>query len=54
MSEPVAVLTGATGGLGTALTRRLLARGYRIGATYLVPDEATEYEKTFSRDENPE
>ena len=52
MSDPVAIVTGATGGLGTALTRRLLAKGYRIGATYLVPDEATEYENTFGSDED--
>ena len=52
MTTPVAVLTGATGGLGTALTSRLLKRGYRIGATYLIPDEATAYEKEFSRDDD--
>lgn len=47
MSQPVAVLTGATGSLGTALTGRLLGKGYRIGATYLVPTEAEDYEKRF-------
>lgn len=52
MSDPVAVLTGATGELGNALTARLIKRNYRIGATYLVPDEATEYEKRFTTDEN--
>ena len=52
MSDPVAVLTGATGWLGTALTTRLLAKGYRIGATYLIPDEADEYEERFPYDED--
>ena len=51
MTEPVAVLTGATGGLGTALTARLLKRRYRIGATYLMPEEASDYENTFSNNE---
>ena len=52
MDTPVAVLTGATGGLGSALTARLMKRNYRIGATYLIPDEATAYEKAYSRDES--
>ena len=52
MSDPVAVLTGATGWLGTALTERLLAKGYRIGATYLVPAQADEYEERFPYDED--
>ena len=51
MSEPVAVLTGATGWLGTALTGRLLAKGYRIGATYLVPSHAEDYEDRYPYDE---
>ena len=52
MNDPVAVLTGATGWLGTALTKRLLAKGYRIGATYLMPVEADEYENRFPYDED--
>lgn len=47
MSDPVAVITGATGWLGTAVARRLLARGYRLGATYLTPSEAEEFEERF-------
>ena len=52
MNDPVAVITGATGWLGTALTRRLLAKGYRIGATYLRPAEADDYENRFPFDED--
>lgn len=52
MSDPVAVITGATGWLGTALTRRLLAKDYRLGATYLIPSEADEYEERFPYDED--
>jgi len=29
-----------------------MKRNYRIGATYLIPDEATAYEKAYSRDES--
>lgn len=50
MSDPVAVITGATGWLGTALTGRLLAKGYRIGATYLTPSEAEDFEERFPYD----
>ena len=52
MKDPVAVLTGATGWLGTALTERLLAKGYRIAATYLMPVRAEEYEDRFPYDED--
>ncbi len=52
MTRPVAIVTGATGGLGTALTARLLARKYRIGATYLIPEEAAAYEERFAREED--
>lgn len=52
MSDPVTVITGATGWLGTALTGRLLAKGHRLGATYLTPSEAEEYEERFPYDED--
>jgi len=42
----VLVITGATGGLGTALVRRLAASDYRFAATYLVPEEARAFEET--------
>ncbi len=46
MSEPrVAVITGGTGALGRALLPRLVSRGYRVGITYIVPDEAADLEE---------
>ncbi|HSM45650.1 MAG TPA: SDR family NAD(P)-dependent oxidoreductase [Acidimicrobiia bacterium] len=45
------VITGGTGGLGTALVRRLLAQDYRLAVTYLLPDEAQSFETEFEVDE---
>lgn len=45
------VITGGTGGLGTALVRRLINEEYRIAVTYLLPDEATTFESQFEVDE---
>lgn len=45
------VITGGTGGLGTALTKRLLDAGARVAVTYLLPDEAARFEETFGQDE---
>lgn len=52
MTNPVAVLTGGTGGLGTALARRLAARDYRLAVTYLVPEEAAKFETAVDLDES--
>jgi NAD(P)-dependent dehydrogenase (short-subunit alcohol dehydrogenase family) len=45
------VITGGTGGLGTALVRRLLAGDNRLAVTYLLPDEAQAFETEFEVDE---
>jgi NAD(P)-dependent dehydrogenase (short-subunit alcohol dehydrogenase family) len=45
------VITGGTGGLGTALVRRLISQDYRIAVTYLLPDEAQQFESEFEVDE---
>lgn len=45
------VITGGTGGLGTALVRRLVPQEYRIAVTYLLPDEAQAFETDFEVDE---
>jgi NAD(P)-dependent dehydrogenase (short-subunit alcohol dehydrogenase family) len=53
MSETrVLVITGATGGLGTALVRRLATSNYRFAATYLVPEEARAFEEAVLLDED--
>lgn len=52
MSEPVVVLTGGTGQLGTALSGRLLDAGARIAVTYFMPSEAEAFEKAFGTDED--
>lgn len=50
MSKTV-VITGGTGGLGTALIRRLITQDYRLAVTYLLPDEAQVFESEFAVDE---
>lgn len=45
------VITGGTGGLGSALVPRLLAGGHRVAVTYLLPDEASLFEEQFEVDE---
>ncbi|HEX2056972.1 MAG TPA: SDR family NAD(P)-dependent oxidoreductase [Actinomycetota bacterium] len=41
MSEPRGILvTGGTGALGTAVTRRLLEEGHRVAVSWVVEDEA--------------
>lgn len=46
-----AVITGGTGGLGTALVRRLLRRDYHLAVTYLLPEEADRFETEFEIDD---
>jgi NAD(P)-dependent dehydrogenase (short-subunit alcohol dehydrogenase family) len=46
------VITGGTGGLGTALVRRLIAQDYRLAVTYLLPEEARAFEEQFDIDED--
>lgn len=48
---PVVVLTGGTGGLGTALARRLATRGSRLAVTYLIPEEAAAFEASIHIDD---
>ncbi|HWB87922.1 MAG TPA: SDR family oxidoreductase [Acidimicrobiia bacterium] len=50
MSKTV-VITGGTGGLGTALVRRLVRSDHRIAVTYLLPEEAQTFEDEFEVDE---
>jgi NAD(P)-dependent dehydrogenase (short-subunit alcohol dehydrogenase family) len=45
------VITGGTGGLGTALVRRLIDGDWRLAVTYLMPEEAQAFEEEFEVDE---
>ena len=47
-----AVITGGTGGLGTALVRRLLRQDFRLAVSYLLPEEADRFEQDFDIDED--
>ncbi|MDH3308485.1 MAG: SDR family oxidoreductase [Acidimicrobiia bacterium] len=51
MSDQVVVLTGGTGGLGTAVAKRLAADGASLAVTYLMPEEATRFEEAVQLDE---
>ncbi len=47
------VITGGTGGLGTALARRLATKPeYRLAVTYLIPEEAEAFERSLDLDED--
>ena len=46
------VITGGTGGLGSALVKRLISQDYRLAVTYLLPDEAQAFESEFEVDED--
>lgn len=51
--DRVIVVTGGTGGLGTALVKRLAATGnHRFAVTYLRPDEAEAFEQAVAIDED--
>lgn len=46
------VMTGGTGGLGTALTKRLINQDVRLAVTYIFPEEAKAYEEAFGLDDD--
>ena len=50
--DKTVVITGGTGGLGTALVRRLIDKPYRLAITYLLPEEAKRFEEEFEVDED--
>jgi NAD(P)-dependent dehydrogenase (short-subunit alcohol dehydrogenase family) len=52
VEQPVAVLTGGTGGLGREVALRLADRGFRLAVSYLVPDEADGFEETLDLGED--
>ncbi|MFQ5967581.1 MAG: SDR family oxidoreductase [Acidimicrobiia bacterium] len=52
MTDRVAVISGGTGALGTALAARLAAGGHRLAVTYLIPAEAEAFEASLDLDED--
>lgn len=53
MSESnVAVIPGGTGSVGYRLIPLLIDRGFKVAATYLLPDEATRLEEELELDED--
>ena len=46
------IITGGTGGLGTALAQLLLDAGDRVAITYLLPEEAARFEEEIGLDES--
>ena len=48
----VAVITGGTGGLGRVIVPRLAASGFKLGVSYVVPEEATRLEEESGLDED--
>ena len=52
MNGNVVVITGGTGSLGTALAKRLAAAGSSLAVTYLIPEEAEQFEADLQLDES--
>lgn len=52
VTDPVAILTGGTGGLGREVARLLADRGFRLALSYLVPEEANEVEEMLGLGED--
>jgi NAD(P)-dependent dehydrogenase (short-subunit alcohol dehydrogenase family) len=52
MHGNVAVVTGGTGGLGRALIPYLVRRDFKVGVTYLIPNEARQLEDELDLDED--
>ena len=52
VEQPVAVLTGGTGGLGREVAQRLAGRGFRLAVSYLIPDEADGFEEAMNLGED--
>jgi NAD(P)-dependent dehydrogenase (short-subunit alcohol dehydrogenase family) len=48
----VAVITGGTGALGTAVLPMLVRRNFRVASTYLIPEEASAIEELLDLDED--
>lgn len=49
-NKKVALVTGGTGGLGTAMCKALALEGYRVVANYFKEDELSKWEKALADD----
>lgn len=50
MTSRIALVTGGTGGIGTAICRRLIAQGHRVATSYRNEDKARAWEQAMRAD----
>ncbi|TDR40799.1 3-oxoacyl-[acyl-carrier-protein] reductase [Tahibacter aquaticus] len=50
MTSRVALVTGGTGGIGTAIVRKLAAMGHKVATNYRDKDRATAWQEALKRD----
>jgi len=48
----IAIVTGGTGSVGRALVPLLIQRNFKLGITYIIPEQAAGFESTFDLDED--
>lgn len=48
----IAIITGGTGSVGRALVPLLIQRNFKLGVSYIIPEEAAAFESTFDLDED--
>ena len=47
----ISIVTGGTGSVGRALVPLLIQRNFRLGITYIIPEQAAGFESDFDLDE---
>jgi NAD(P)-dependent dehydrogenase (short-subunit alcohol dehydrogenase family) len=48
----IAIITGGTGSVGRALVPLLIQRNFKLGVSYIIPEEAAGFESQFDLDED--